>query len=48
MIALTEELLATAKLNEQSESDVGRIADVSPGLWNSERTSQHNMIVSLV
>ncbi|KAM7478700.1 hypothetical protein LguiA_026913 [Lonicera macranthoides] len=47
VIALTEELLATAKLNEQSGFDVGIIADVSPGLQNSERTSQHNIIFKL-
>ncbi|KAA8545411.1 hypothetical protein F0562_020195 [Nyssa sinensis] len=43
VIALTDELLATAKQNENSGLDIGTSADASPSLHHSGGTSEHNM-----
>ncbi|KAK6915843.1 Survival motor neuron, Tudor domain [Dillenia turbinata] len=43
VIALTEELLATAKQNEFSESNIGAGTAASPGLRQSMGNSQHEM-----
>ncbi|XP_059652049.1 uncharacterized protein LOC132299453 [Cornus florida] len=43
VIALTEELLKTAKQSENSGLNIGTSADVSPGSHYSGDTSQHNL-----
>lgn len=44
VIALTEELLETAKENEKSGFDIGASPEISPTLLHAGDTYQHNMV----